>query len=168
MVPYAFRTPKPGGRNTPTGHARPWPGSATPSKPDSLDRNRRSQAHSAPAILLAPARPRPNRALLPQAYVLAACNLHVLDGFPLPFALPSEEEFRALIGRRTQGRKPTACPRPGFRTSTQLHGHRTGAARHRPRQTESCRLVVQGVAGVASQRSCLSALAAIPADRRFT
>jgi hypothetical protein len=101
MVPYAFRTPKPGGRNTPAGHARPWPGSATPSKPDSLDRNRRSQARGAPAILLAQARLRPNRALLRQAYVFAACNLHfVLDGFPLPFALPSEEEFRALIGER--------------------------------------------------------------------
>ncbi len=97
--PMPSRTPKPGGRNTPTGHASPWPGSATPSKPDSLDRNRRSQARG--AHLLAQARLRPNRALLRHAYVLAACNLHVvLDGFPLPFALPSEEEFRALIGER--------------------------------------------------------------------
>jgi len=39
--------------------------------------------------------------LLRHAYVLAACNLHVLlDGFALPSAPPSEEEFRALIGER--------------------------------------------------------------------
>jgi len=39
--------------------------------------------------------------LLWHAYVLAACNLHVLlDDFPLPPALPSSDEFRALIGER--------------------------------------------------------------------
>jgi hypothetical protein len=39
--------------------------------------------------------------LLRHAYVLAACNLHVLlEGFALPPAPPSEEEFRALIGER--------------------------------------------------------------------
>jgi predicted acylesterase/phospholipase RssA len=39
--------------------------------------------------------------LLWHAYVLAACNLHVLlDGFPLPSALPSEEEFHVLVGGR--------------------------------------------------------------------
>jgi predicted acylesterase/phospholipase RssA len=39
--------------------------------------------------------------LLRHAYVLAACNLHVLlDGFPLPPAPPSDEDFRALIGQR--------------------------------------------------------------------
>ena len=38
-------------------------------------------------------------ALLPwHAYVLAACNLHVLlPGYPLP-PLPTKEEFRELIG----------------------------------------------------------------------
>jgi hypothetical protein len=36
--------------------------------------------------------------LLWHAYVLAACNLHVLlPGYPLP-PLPTEEEFRELIG----------------------------------------------------------------------
>jgi predicted acylesterase/phospholipase RssA len=39
--------------------------------------------------------------LLRHAYVLAACNLHVLlDGFPLPPAPPGEEDFRALIEER--------------------------------------------------------------------
>jgi predicted acylesterase/phospholipase RssA len=39
--------------------------------------------------------------LLRHAYILAACNLHVLlEGFALPPVLPSEEEFRALIGER--------------------------------------------------------------------
>jgi len=39
--------------------------------------------------------------LLWHAYVLAACNLHVLlDDFPLPPAPPSEEEFRTLIRQR--------------------------------------------------------------------
>jgi len=39
--------------------------------------------------------------LLWHAYVLAACNLHVLlDGFPLPPTPPSLQEFRALIGLR--------------------------------------------------------------------
>jgi predicted acylesterase/phospholipase RssA len=43
--------------------------------------------------------PDPTARLLRHAYVLAACNLHVLlDGFPLPATPPSEEEFRALIG----------------------------------------------------------------------
>ena len=38
--------------------------------------------------------------LLWHAYVLAACNLHVLlDGYALPPTAPSEEEFRALIGQ---------------------------------------------------------------------
>jgi predicted acylesterase/phospholipase RssA len=44
--------------------------------------------------------PGPTASLLRHAYVLAACNLHVLlDGYPLPPAPPSEEEFRALIGK---------------------------------------------------------------------
>ncbi len=38
--------------------------------------------------------------LLWHAYIVAACNLHViLDGFPLPATLPSQDEFRNLIGQ---------------------------------------------------------------------
>ena len=44
--------------------------------------------------------PDPTASLLRHAYVLAACNLHVLlDCYPLSPAPPSEEEFRALIGQ---------------------------------------------------------------------
>jgi hypothetical protein len=38
--------------------------------------------------------------LLWHGYVVAACNLHViLDDFELPAKLPTEDEFRALIGQ---------------------------------------------------------------------
>src|ERR1700730_16974393 len=43
--------------------------------------------------------PEPTARLLWHAYVLAACNLHVLlPGFTLPQPRPAEDEFRALVG----------------------------------------------------------------------
>jgi predicted acylesterase/phospholipase RssA len=45
--------------------------------------------------------PEPTARLLWHAYVLAACNLHVIgDDFPLPAQLPTEAEFRSLIEGR--------------------------------------------------------------------
>jgi hypothetical protein len=43
--------------------------------------------------------PEPTARLLWHAYVLAACNLHVLlPGFTLPQPMPAEDEFRDLVG----------------------------------------------------------------------
>jgi hypothetical protein len=53
-----------------------------------------AQANGHGVLIAAPSRIR-------QDCVFAACNLYVVLGsFPLPLALPSEEEFRALIGER--------------------------------------------------------------------
>ena len=45
--------------------------------------------------------PGPTARLLWHAYVLAACNLHVIgDNFPLPAQLPAEADFRSLLEGR--------------------------------------------------------------------